>query len=824
MGFPAELDNLISPLEAVAGAAEPCPCPSISDWLSRCRVVRPSAQPIDLLVIYAHARLTTHAFRQDCEGIELLKHLRTAETETLGDFRECHVIVVSWESAEEIIKRKPGNLILFTSGVSFLRLPEAIETLSNGDELRRLAYEKADLKDRRLWAAVRADYEPPDSAHEMSNWWGAWRLIQAIEGKNAKVPSPVSENISLLATKQALLLAHTPKTPARVRQTKLDELQSLVRKSAPTICYVDDEADNGWAQAFRSLLYGGGDCSSFRVVTPIHVEPIRKQDGSGRVPIKDKLPQLAEAVLGLVPNLLILDLRLEGKDEASNTPTKTSGALLLEEIRKRDKGLPILLLTASNKARMLQDIFKLGADAYWMKEGIGEHAPLYSNETPAKELIRLLSALLGLDWQFLLRFQKAQDVLRVASRQTQCWWSSKKRWNKAVEWPATERAAARGVSSKLAPQETSLTPEDIEKLLDILAETGALYREYLGQDLFAYQGEPRSLPSKDLWLRGIAIHSARVIEAVHRFDEIENGGEDYKRMISNLAKERGDTIGQEIINHRNGAAHYKPQGRFDEDRTRDLLGLLCSWLRCDPLGQFGPKDLHGRENLEDWDPEYRLIDSLRRYPRFDRSPINKLSLMLFAEAPWKDEHACAQQLASDGLAAFRTKEGERIDCETLLNIVSCEDGPRAALALQCLQPFAQQPEVQDALQRRWRDGNTPSPLKSHLIWRIGDYSGLTGEFKAELRSWIIDNFDAWTRSAQEFFCAAPENILVAIRKKLDAGSAYPEHKKWIVLCCAPISSERVVARQVLASLSSPDEVVQATRVEILDRFFRDPAH
>jgi hypothetical protein len=294
-------------------------------------------------------------------------------------------------------------------------------------------------------------------------------------------------------------------------------------------------------------------------------------------------------------------------------------------------------------------------------------------------------------------------------------------------------------------------------------------------------------------------------------------------MISDLAKERGDTIGQEIIYHRNGAAHYKPQGQFDEERTRDLLGLLCAWLRLDPLYDFGERGDPEDWNLEDWDPEYRLIDSLRRYVPFEKSPINKLSLMMFAEAPWKDEYACSQQLASDSLAAFRTTEGERIGYRALLNIVSLEDDSRAALALQCLQPFSKEPEVQTALHERWSDGNTPSLLKCHLIWRIGDDPGLTEDFKTELRSWIFGNFDSWSRSAQDFFSATPESILVAIRKKLDAGSAYPEHKKWIVLCCAPISSERVTTRQVLSSLSSPDEFVEATRVEILDRFFRDQA-
>src|ERR1019366_2073334 len=70
IGFPAALDNIVSPLEAVAKTPERRACSSIPDWLSCCQIVKPPARAIDLLVIYAHARLSTYAFRQDCEGIE----------------------------------------------------------------------------------------------------------------------------------------------------------------------------------------------------------------------------------------------------------------------------------------------------------------------------------------------------------------------------------------------------------------------------------------------------------------------------------------------------------------------------------------------------------------------------------------------------------------------------------------------------------------------------------------------------------------------------------------------------------------------------------
>jgi hypothetical protein len=157
VGFPAELHERLSTPGNVIGSVEDAGHASISDWLEH-QVSSPADQvalKVDLLVVYAHARLTVHAFRQDYEGIELLKHLRVAKTDALGDLRRTHVIILSWESAEEIVKRKAGNVILFSSGVSFLRLPEAIEILSDSDELSRRALDKADLNDREFSARMR---------------------------------------------------------------------------------------------------------------------------------------------------------------------------------------------------------------------------------------------------------------------------------------------------------------------------------------------------------------------------------------------------------------------------------------------------------------------------------------------------------------------------------------------------------------------------------------------------------------------------------------------------------------------------------------------
>jgi hypothetical protein len=87
-----------------------------------------------------------------------------------------------------------------------------------------------------------------------------------------------------------------------------------------------------------------------------------------------------------------------------------------------------------------------------------------------------------------------------------------------------------------------------------------------------------------------------------------------------------------------------------------------------------------------------------------------------------------------------------------------------------------------------------------------------------MRSWIFDNRGAWTASAQGFFGAIPQEILDVIQKRLAPGSGYPEHKKWIVICCVPISSDVQGSRQLLASLASADPFVESTRTAVLEQF------
>ncbi|MCL5028477.1 MAG: response regulator, partial [Bacteroidetes bacterium] len=100
--------------------------------------------------------------------------------------------------------------------------------------------------------------------------------------------------------------------------------------------------------------------------------------------IKEKIGLLFEKIKKLIispandgrfdPDVILLDLRLfPAYDELHRHDVeKMSGALLLKMLREEYLGIPIIVTTASNKVWTYAKLIELGADAYWIKEGLDE--------------------------------------------------------------------------------------------------------------------------------------------------------------------------------------------------------------------------------------------------------------------------------------------------------------------------------------------------------------------------------------------------------------------------------------------------------------------
>jgi CheY-like chemotaxis protein len=131
--------------------------------------IRDQYKRADLFVINANV-LIDNCTHSDCAGIKLLKFIR------LRGMTQ-HVVLYSFLNREQLMTLSPYHSIIFSKGVSFLRLPEELKAL----DFEKLAIIKTDFD---LSDYFRAEYRLPDDRHFMANWWGMlqlWKVQKAIE-------------------------------------------------------------------------------------------------------------------------------------------------------------------------------------------------------------------------------------------------------------------------------------------------------------------------------------------------------------------------------------------------------------------------------------------------------------------------------------------------------------------------------------------------------------------------------------------------------------------------------------------------------------------
>ena len=471
-----------------------------------------------LFLIHAHGRFTSGAHRQDLQGIEILKHIRlTPGLETVNTW---HAIVYSFEPLEQILSRKPGSLILTSPGVTFLRLPAALalrnalvhaysqkkwNSLSLTEILADLGMNNpAAPGDRTFRPYVASDYTPPDSAHQISNWWGIYEMYLAFSGiefpeysRPESLPEGVRNFVLRLDSKKARWL-EASRVSSGAAEERLAEFTpvrlELTRTAAgKTIVYVDDEADNGWLHLLNDLLNQNVATPLCQTVVP-YAEQLRLPDKTNdEKNYKLSVKELARWVNRQRPALLILDLRLLGAREAYQDPHEASGMDLAREVRRRNPYLPILLFTASNKAETLLISRSLDVDDYWMKPGLGEHRGLRSREDDLIALAAKLDALLGEDYSWL---QRVAGELRAIEKRRDAHW-----WEQTVQWPGPEYQGASPTLDTQHPDK-DIRKQVLSLLHPILYTTRIIFRlnEMFGQPArgAAKVGSSRYIPPESL--------------------------------------------------------------------------------------------------------------------------------------------------------------------------------------------------------------------------------------------------------------------------------------------------------------------------------------
>lgn len=549
-----------------------------------------------LLVVCADWKPFETSRRYEQNGVRLLKHLRL--TPELGDLRRMHAVVLSFEPVEELIRRTPGSLVLLSRGVTFLRLPEGLEGLRDETFLAQRATALADLRGEDLLAAVRADYRPPDSAHEMSNWWGVHQFhaarvqIHPDEEQVEVLPSAVQRELRELPSLQALCLfgdeSRQCSRPSDDEFGKeIAELQIIENSlkdcfwgnHPPRILLVDDDADLGWADLLRKSILGRTVVDASACLQVV------------RIPRPPEPPPCFDAdwvrtnITRHDPDLVLLDLRLLGNEEIGKPVAKASGTCVLREIRKQDCGLPVIMMTASNKYWTFRETLLEGADGYWMKEGVGEHRPPISLARHCDELLELILRCISPrpvpsgpvegpliatgGYNDLRRFSRALRKLKEAETN---WWENR-------TWELVGGDDPVSLALKVSKANRSKVLSQFESALFLFRDYLRLFENRQG---FVAHSDPDAASKEHL--RAVVLAAGKIVEYVHGNKNFfkKTGVALRAAQIGREKKDpgspgRGDMIGQGLHAYRSESAHADsvPPCR---NAVRDYLALLLTYL------------------------------------------------------------------------------------------------------------------------------------------------------------------------------------------------------------------------------------------------------
>lgn len=573
------------------------------------------------------------ARRQDQKGVEIVIWLRCK-------FKVINPIVLfGWQESQQLLKKKPENLIIHSEGTSYYRLPTTPKKLLNNE-----------FQPVRDWHGLKAFLKPAFNLeqvrHEHANWWGMKSLCDIhqifvkgslslaypvnLKGKDlnkalldinftvgvflfenidglkriyndtvlkekqlivdhqicheqiknlneeVEVTNDILKDISLnllLNSKKLMnkdiysefflenlsiekakledelgvterhletatieinknrqLYNQLSKQLTRLQDIAISTLNSDQKKpedltkhlAAKKILLIDDQWEDGWYVSYCRVLYNQDSHPNFTAVKA--ADELRLDDNDSLLTGQP-----------FMPDLILLDLQLNPQEDKNflRDFDKLSGARLLKKIRESHAGIPILITTASNKVWSFRELLKLGADAFWIKEGIDAK---FSAMESYENYNTFLNTIKKLTSNKYLILNNLSIKLNQFKKNNNYWWIRKHIWQNG--------------------QETAAVDKDV--IIDIITNFIPPCRTFLQQDIQKYDNI-----SRPFWFSSLINKLAGVVEEIH-FDKNKDANDIYSTKIGgyynpNTRKwqvHRGDYTGQMLLSLRNPSSHH----------------------------------------------------------------------------------------------------------------------------------------------------------------------------------------------------------------------------------------------------------------------------
>jgi len=277
-------------------------------------------------------------------GLRFATHIRC----TTGINQHANIFLYSFTGIKDYFSNECFN-ILRTKGV-FL-IDYNIDSIINSTFIKEKQLSKSNLvhEVKKLKLDVPLNYE---DSHSIANEWAIYKwsnTIEATDGEIVKIGSKLENDLYFKYLKTIYPIS-------KFQLLKEDDLE-LNFEGKPTVLYIDDEAEKGWKEIFEKILIDNNNTDF------IHLGNEFSEKKKNEV-VEFSLKEVIDEDVDLV----ILDFRLHKEDFEKIPIEDITGYQILKRIKEYNKGIQVIIFSATNKIWNLQALQEAGADGFILKE------------------------------------------------------------------------------------------------------------------------------------------------------------------------------------------------------------------------------------------------------------------------------------------------------------------------------------------------------------------------------------------------------------------------------------------------------------------------
>jgi CheY-like chemotaxis protein len=281
----------------------------------------------------------------DFNGLRLASHIRC----TTGINQNKNIFIFSFVEINLLLNHECFD-ILKTKGVDLIQYNfhkiQSLVSINNTE----LAIEELPIEIQKLNLKIPTNYE---DNHGIANEWAIYRWSHAIDASDDNIDKIIELQHFNLYFKYLKTVY-----PPISHLNKFNSSQLKINyKEHPRVLYIDDEAEKGWYEIFCKIL----DDENKLYFRHLDVEFNEKS--------KEEIIYISlKKVIDEDFDLVILDFRLHKDDFKNNSIEEVTGYQILKKIKEYNKGIQIVVFSATNKIWNLQALQEAGADGFILKE------------------------------------------------------------------------------------------------------------------------------------------------------------------------------------------------------------------------------------------------------------------------------------------------------------------------------------------------------------------------------------------------------------------------------------------------------------------------